>query len=149
MSEIESDSEVVRLSSFTSHVVWCYVTSIFVLKFLEFYFSLEILLGFLFDFKNPSFPLKLQPAFWYLLQVGCILTDLIADDTKKGTVQFLRHIETHFLSAQETILAADFQNQNPNICKLSSSGRFGSKFVTVVVSGKSSMFGVDFLKRYS
>ena len=63
------------------------------------------------------------------------MTDLIADDTKKGTVKHLRHIETHFLSAQETILAAHFQNQNPNICKLSSNGRFGSKFVTVVVSG--------------
>jgi len=70
-----------------------------------------------------------------LRKVGCIMTDLIADDTKKGTVKHLRHIETHFLSAQETILAAHFQNQNPNICKLSSNGRFGSKFVTVIVSG--------------
>ena len=64
------------------------------------------------------------------------MTDLIADDTKKGTVKHLRHMDTHFLSAQETILAADFQNQNPNICKLSSTGKFGSKFATVVVSGK-------------
>lgn len=70
-----------------------------------------------------------------LRKVGCLFTDLIADDTKKGIVKHLRHIGTHFLSAQETILAADFQNQNPNICKLSSNGRFGSKFATVVVSG--------------
>lgn len=70
-----------------------------------------------------------------LRKVGCIFTDLIADESKKGIVEHLRHIETHFLSAQETILAAHFQNENPNICKLSSNGRFGSKFVTVVVSG--------------
>ncbi|XP_065065958.1 nuclear protein localization protein 4 homolog [Rhopilema esculentum] len=70
-----------------------------------------------------------------LRKVGCIFTDLIADETKNGTVKHLRHIGTHFLSAQETIIAADFQTQNPNICKLSSNSKFGSKFVTVVVSG--------------
>ena len=33
-------------------------------------------------------------------------------------------------------MAADFQNKYPNPCKLSPEGHFGSKFVTVVVTGK-------------
>lgn len=32
-------------------------------------------------------------------------------------------------------MAADFQNQFPNPCNLSRTGYFGSKFVTVCVSG--------------
>ena len=39
------------------------------------------------------------------------------------------------MSAEECIMAADFQNQFPNPCKLSRTGYFGSKFVTVCVSG--------------
>ena len=39
------------------------------------------------------------------------------------------------MSAEECIMAAKLQNQYPNKCKLSSSGHFGSKFVTVVVTG--------------
>jgi len=50
-------------------------------------------------------------------------------------VKHLRHAKTHFLSAQECIMAADYQNKHPNPCKESKTGRFGSKFVTVVVSG--------------
>ena len=42
---------------------------------------------------------------------------------------------THLLTAEECIMAADFQNQFPSPCKLSKSGYFGSKFVTVCVSG--------------
>ena len=37
-------------------------------------------------------------------------------------------------------MAADFQSKHPNPCKLSSEGHFGSKFVTVVVTGKCSQF---------
>ena len=33
-------------------------------------------------------------------------------------------------------MAADFQNQYTNPCKLSPDKHFGSKFVTVVVTGK-------------
>ena len=32
-------------------------------------------------------------------------------------------------------MAADFQNQHPNPCNLSRTGYFGSKFVTLCVSG--------------
>ena len=42
---------------------------------------------------------------------------------------------THLLSAEECIMAAEFQNQHPNPCRHSSSGYFGSKFTTVCVSG--------------
>ncbi len=35
-------------------------------------------------------------------------------------------------------MAADFQNQHPNPCKLSKTGKFGSKFITVCVSGDES-----------
>ncbi len=36
-------------------------------------------------------------------------------------------------------MAADFQNKHPNPCKLSPEGHFGSKFVTVVVTGQYTM----------
>ena len=68
-------------------------------------------------------------------KIGWILTDLVADDLKLGTVKHLRHSETYYLGAEECIMAADFQNTHPNICKLSPSNKCGSKFVTVVVTG--------------
>lgn len=70
-----------------------------------------------------------------LRKVGWIITDLIPDENISGQVKYLRHAETHFLTAQECIMAADFQNKYPNHCRDSSKGKFGSKFVTVVVSG--------------
>ncbi|XP_064627642.1 nuclear protein localization protein 4 homolog [Lineus longissimus] len=71
-----------------------------------------------------------------LIRVGWIFTDLVADDLKKGTVKCFRgSVDSHFLSAEECIMAAEFQNKYPNPCKLSSDGHFGSKFVTVLVTG--------------
>ena len=70
-----------------------------------------------------------------LRKVGWIFTDLIADDLKKGTVKHARNVESHFLSAQECIMAGYFQNQYPNICRFSPNNYFGSKFVTVCVTG--------------
>lgn len=72
-----------------------------------------------------------------LRRIGWIFTDLIADDVKKGTVKHVRNIESHFLSAQECIMAGYFQNRYPNLCRFSPNGLFGSKFVTVCVTGKS------------
>ena len=37
-------------------------------------------------------------------------------------------------------MAGDYQNQNPNPCSLAKKGYFGSKFVTVCVSGKKAPF---------
>ncbi len=39
------------------------------------------------------------------------------------------------MSAEESIMAADFQNRFQNPCSLSRNGYFGSKFVSVCVSG--------------
>lgn len=71
-----------------------------------------------------------------LRKVGWIFTDLISEDGGLGTVKHLRGIDTHFLTAQECILAGHLQNQHPNVCKYSSNGYFGSKFVTVCVTGE-------------
>lgn len=68
-------------------------------------------------------------------QIGWIFTDLITDDPAIGSVKQLRGIETHFLTAQECITAGELQNRHPNPCKYGSSGYFGSKFVTVCVTG--------------
>ncbi|KII61767.1 Nuclear protein localization protein 4 [Thelohanellus kitauei] len=68
-------------------------------------------------------------------KVGWILTDLLIDPQEKGNVMETRSASTYHLSAQECITAAHFQNLHPNICKYSPSGVFGSKFVTVVVTG--------------
>lgn len=71
-----------------------------------------------------------------LKKVGWIFTDLISDDAAAGTVKPVRGIETHFLTAQECILAAQLQNQHKNVCKYATNGSFGSKFVTVCVTGE-------------
>lgn len=70
-----------------------------------------------------------------LRRVGWIFTDLLADDMQKGTVKHNRNIQSHFLSAQECIMAGHLQNLHPNPCRFASSGYFGSKFVTVCVTG--------------
>lgn len=68
--------------------------------------------------------------------VGWIFTDLVTEDASKGTVKHVRKVDSHFLSAQECINAGHFQSQYPNPCRMSSDGHFGSKFVTVIVTGK-------------
>lgn len=70
-----------------------------------------------------------------LRRVGWIFTDLLADDIQKGTVKHTRNIDSHFLSAQECIMAGYYQNLYPNPCRYASKGSFGSKFVTVCVTG--------------
>ncbi|XP_075231078.1 nuclear protein localization 4 isoform X1 [Lycorma delicatula] len=70
-----------------------------------------------------------------LRRVGWIFTDLVAEDLKKGTVKHVRNVNSHFLSAQECIMAGHFQNLHPNPCRFSPNGCFGSKFVTICVTG--------------
>lgn len=69
-----------------------------------------------------------------LRKVGWIFTDLEPEGTN-GKVSYKRNVNTHILSAEECIMAADFQNQFPNPCNLSKTSYFGSKFLTVCVSG--------------
>lgn len=70
-----------------------------------------------------------------LKRVGWIFTDLVPLDRQKGTVKNLRNATSHFLSAQECIMAGHYQNICPNACRLSPDGYFGSKSVTVCVTG--------------
>ncbi|XP_034487130.1 nuclear protein localization protein 4 homolog isoform X1 [Drosophila innubila] len=70
-----------------------------------------------------------------LKKIGWIFTDLITKDASAGTVKQIRGIETHFLTAQECITAGELQNRHPNPCKYASNGNFGSKFVTICVTG--------------
>uniref|UniRef100_A0A3B3ZDT2 Nuclear protein localization protein 4 homolog n=1 Tax=Periophthalmus magnuspinnatus TaxID=409849 RepID=A0A3B3ZDT2_9GOBI len=70
-----------------------------------------------------------------LCKVGWIFTDLVSEDTRIGTVRYTRNQDSYFLSAEECITAGHFQNQQPNPCRLSREGHFGSKFVTVLATG--------------
>jgi nuclear protein localization family protein 4 len=68
--------------------------------------------------------------------VGWMFTDLVSDDIQKGTVKHFRgNSNSFFLSAEECITAGYLQNMFKNYTKFSSDGHFGSKFVTVVVTG--------------
>lgn len=71
-----------------------------------------------------------------LKKVGWIFTDLLAEDVQKGTVKHTRNASTHFLTAQECIMAGYYQNLHPNPSKFATSGTYGSKFVTVCVTGE-------------
>lgn len=71
-----------------------------------------------------------------LKRVGFIFTDLLNHETQSGKVKHLRGIDTFFLTAKECILAGHFQNLYPNPCRYSSNGFFGSKFVTICVTGE-------------
>jgi len=68
-----------------------------------------------------------------LQRVGWMFTDLIP--SSDGQVKHFRNIDTYFLSSQECITAGHYQNLHPNVTKKASSGKHGSKFVTVVVTG--------------
>lgn len=71
-----------------------------------------------------------------LKKVGWIFTDLLNHETMPGKVKHVRGIDTFFLTAKECILAGHFQNLHPNPCRYSSNGFYGSKFVTICVTGK-------------
>lgn len=70
-----------------------------------------------------------------LKKVGWIMIDLEVMEDDPNKYVHSRGKDTYFLRSNEAIIAAHLQNKYPSACKDCNDGVFGSKFVTVVVTG--------------
>ncbi|KAF7319984.1 MPN domain-containing protein [Mycena kentingensis (nom. inval.)] len=69
-----------------------------------------------------------------LTVVGYVFTDLEPTEDKMKTV-CKRHAGSFFVSSLEAIFAATMQKANPTTSKASPTGQFGSRLVTLIISG--------------
>jgi nuclear protein localization family protein 4 len=67
--------------------------------------------------------------------VGQIFTDLTPQPDDRSKLIYKRHPQSFFMSSLEAIFAAKMQAAHPTRTKSSRTGEFGSRFITVIVTG--------------